>query len=332
MNIMIATAIYPPEVGGPSFYAAALEDSLVKAGHAVRVVRYGRLKTLPTGLRHLLYALRALTAARKADTIIVLDTFSTAVPVGFVAPLVRAPIVCRVGGDFVWERYVERTHDPLPLPVFYAHRARWGVKERLSFRLIRFALRRMTVVFSSAWQRDIWTEPYGLDVRRARVIENAIPPRLAARAPARKNFMLYGRPLHLKNAEAFRRAFERAKLQSPDLTLEEGSVPRQELFERLRSGYAVVLPSISDVTPNTILESLMCGKPFLLTKYSAYAERFKQFGVIVDPLSEEDMAQGILALADPVRYERLCRNIAGFTAVRTYDDIAREFVALRGEL
>ena len=328
MKILITTAIYPPEIGGPSFYAEGLKNAFEKQGHDVQVVLFGKLKKFPTGVRHLLYALKVLRAARGAEAIVTLDTFSTAVPVGLVAPFIRAPIICRVGGDFVWEQYVERTRDLVPLPSFYERRAVWNAKERLSFRLIRFALSHMQVVFSSSWQRDIWRKPYALIDTRVGVIENVIPARIAALPSQRKNFLLLGRQLILKNADAFSRAFEEAKKKLPRIELDEGLVPRDELFERLKSAYAVALPSVSDVTPNLIIESITCGKPFLLTKYSAYAERFKSFGVIVDPLSQEDMTRGILELADAAVYERLSKNIVAFADVRTYDDIAVEFMRL----
>jgi len=298
----------------------------------VQVALFGTLKKFPTGVRHLLYACKVLRAARRADAVIVLDTFSTAVPVGLVAPFIRAPIICRAGGDFVWESYIERTRDLVPLPVLYEHRDRWNVKERVSFRLIRFALSRMRVVFSSRWQRDIWREPYALDDPRVSVIENVIPERAAPLPSTRTNFLFFGRQLVLKNADAFRRALKKARTKLPSIELDEGLVPRNELMERLRGAYAVALPSVSDVTPNLIVESIANGKPFLLTKYSGYADRFKDFGVIVDPLSGDDMTRGILELADPAVYERLAKNIAAFTEVRTYETIANEFLALIASL
>ena len=88
------------------------------------------------------------------------------------------------------------------------------------------------------------------------------------------------------------------------------------------------MPSLSDVSPNYILDAIRCGKPFLLTKYSGYAERFKEYGVIVDPLSKGDMTRGILELCDPTNYERMRSDIARFTDVRTYETIAREFLAI----
>ena len=104
-----------------------------------------------------------------------------------------------------------------------------------------------------------------------------------------------------------------------------------ELMERMRACYAVVLPSISEVTPNYIIDALRCGKPFLLTKYSGYAERFGHYGVLVDPLDEADITRGITKLADPTTYDELCARIASWNETHTYDDIAREFVAVLSE-
>lgn len=328
MKIVIATGIYPPDIGGHSFYAKRLKEELEKQGHIVRLVLYGTLKKFPTGIRHFLYALKLLWNTRGIDGIIAFDTFSVAIPASVVAALTGIPTVNRAGGDFVWESYVERTHDLLPLPVFYAHRERWGLKERLSFRLIQWALSRVHVVFSSAWMRDMWQEAYGFDSKHIHVIENAIEPRLDLIAHTRKNFLFYTRKIALKNHEAFRRAFALAKKDHPDIELDEGVVPHEELSRRIREGYAVVLPSISDITPNYVLESIRAGKPFLLTKYSGYAQRFGTYGVLVDPLSVEDMARGIKELADTAVYKRLTARIAAFNEVHTYADIAREYVAL----
>ncbi len=329
MKIILATSIYPPDVGGPSFYAERLKNSLEKLGHQVDVVLYGSLKKLPTGIRHLLYALKLWRAAKSADAVIGLDTFSVGVPLGLVAPFVGIPVFVRAGGDFIWEQYNNaRTQDFIPLPDFYRYTDRWTLKEKILFRLIRFALSRLDVVFSSEWQRDLWTVPYKLDLSRVHVIENAIPPRMEHAEPQWKNFMMYGRQIPLKNADLFRRAFERARKHTYDIILEEGTLSHEELLEKMRTGYATVLPSISDITPNYIIESICAGTPFLLTKHSAYARRFAAMGVIVDPMSEDDIVRGIRDLLDPVVYARLRRNIAAFTEVRTYDDIAKEFIAL----
>ncbi len=327
-KIVIATGIFPPEVGGPALYAKELSETLAAHGHDVRVVLYGSLKSWPSGLRHAAYALKLIRYSFRADAIIAFDTYSVGLPAVIAAVFTRARVIVRVGGDFIWETYTERTQDLVPLPEIYADQNRWGSKERLIFRIQKWVIPRVTLAFSSAWIRDLWRDVYAIDDARMCVIENAIGPALTHVEPVKKNFLFYARPIALKNNAAFRRAFIKAKNLHPDIELEEGLIPHDELIRRMQECYAVVLPSISDVTPNYIIEAIRCGKPFILTKYSGYAERFREYGVIVDPLSEEDMTRGVMALAEPKTYDMYAARLKHFAEVHTFDDIAREFVGL----
>jgi glycosyltransferase involved in cell wall biosynthesis len=328
MKIVLAASIYPPEVGGPSFYAASLKEALEGQGHRVNVVVLSAYKKWPSGLRHAVFGFHLFRRSRGMDAIIAFDVHAAGLPAVVVARFRGIPAVIRVGGDFLWEHYVDRTGDFVPLTEFYVRRERLNAKERIVFTLKRFVARRATLAFSSRWIADIWQKPYALDAERIHVIENAIPPKLDSIAPERKNFIFYSRQIPLKNHAAFRRAFAKAKEKYPEIEFEEGMVPHSELMQRMKSCYAAVVPSISEVTPNYIIDALRCGKPFLLTKYSGYAERFKDYGVIVDPLDEADMARGIEALAEPAAYAPLAARAAQFNEVHTYDDIAKEFVAL----
>jgi hypothetical protein len=106
MKIVIATGIYPPDIGGPAYYAQGLSGALRAAGHDAPVVTYGVLKALPTGIRHLAYMFRLTPSLIRADAVVALDTFSVALPVVILAQLFRVPVVIRTGGDFVWEHYL----------------------------------------------------------------------------------------------------------------------------------------------------------------------------------------------------------------------------------
>jgi len=327
MRIVIATGIYPPDIGGPALYAEGVKHSLEGGGHIAPVVLFGSLKSYPTGVRHLLYAVKLYVAARKADAIVAFDTYSVGVPAAFVGSLLRIPVVVRVGGDFVWETYLERTDKLIPLPHFYADMPPLSIRERIAFRLVRFMLSRTELAFNTRWLLDIWRPVYGFALERAHIVENVIGERIASKKTDR-TLLMYGRSLVLKNAPAFRRAFARARKRGLNLTLEERVVSHDKLIERISHAHAVAVPSVSDVAPNTIIDALRCGKPFLLTKYSGYAERFKEYGIIVDPLDEEDMARGMEALDNPKTYRELCARIASFKEVRTYDDVADDFLEI----
>jgi glycosyltransferase involved in cell wall biosynthesis len=324
---MIATSIYPPEVGGPAYYSSHIAEALTKQGHSVDVVLYGVLRRFPSGFRHALYALKLLARSLGADGIVAFDTYTVGLPAVLVSLVTRVPLVVRIGGDFVWELYVERTRDLIPLPEVYEKRDRWNWKERVSYAVTRFVVRHARLAFSTQWLLDIWKREYGLG-SSARVVENALEERIHSERPARKSFLFYARPIALKNLDAFRRAFAKAKKTYPDIELEEGRFVRDELIERLRSAYAVAVPSLSEVSPNLIIDAIRCGKPFILTKYGGYAERFKDLGLLVDPRSEDDMTRAIKELADEATYARLSQRIRAFTDVRTYDAVAREFTEL----
>ena len=50
MKILIATPLYPPDIGGPATYAKILEDELPKQGVTVSVVSFHVVRHLPKGL------------------------------------------------------------------------------------------------------------------------------------------------------------------------------------------------------------------------------------------------------------------------------------------
>ncbi|MEK7088007.1 MAG: hypothetical protein AAB891_01865, partial [Patescibacteria group bacterium] len=142
MRILIATGIYPPDIGGPAEYARGVETAWRKAGHAVKALAFRFERKLPTGIRHLYYFLRVLLSLRGVDFVFSPDTFSAALPALCAAKLVRKKILIRTGGDFLWEQYVERTGDLALLRDFYATRLqRLSGKERLIFALLRFLFR-----------------------------------------------------------------------------------------------------------------------------------------------------------------------------------------------
>jgi glycosyltransferase involved in cell wall biosynthesis len=329
MRFLIATGIYPPEVGGPAQYAKNLADALRDKGHIVEIGTFGTLKRLPSGVRHLALFFRLIPLAARADVVIALDTFSAALPALLAAQLLRKSLIVRTGGDFLWEQYVERTGDLLPLPFFYDKHQPFTTKEKMIFTLTRYLVKHTTIVFSSVFQRDIWVKAYGLHAAQTRLIENAIPGGLCeTHVPERKNFLALGRDIKLKNMPALRQAIEIAKKKVPDIALETGQVSHQELIDKISRGYAVILPSISEISPNYILDAIRCGKPFILTKYSEYARLYGDLGLLVDPLVVNDIAEKIVQMCDDETYAGLSRRISARLLTRTYAELADDFVAL----
>jgi glycosyltransferase involved in cell wall biosynthesis len=327
MKIVIATGIYPPQVGGPALYAKQLAHALHTKGHVVPVVTYGRLMHFPTGVRHVAYLFRLVPRLWRADACIALDTFSVGLPALIACALMRVPLFVRTGGDFLWESYIERTNDPLPLSSFYTEHKPFSFREKIVFAVTRFVVQRAHMIFSTAYQRDIWIHVYGIK-KTGDIIANAIGELLPSFPPQKKNFLWYVRPIAVKNPERTHRAFAQAQKKFADIILEEGRVSHDALLRTIQSCYAVVLPSISEISPNYILDALRCRKPFILTKESGYAEWLAPYGRLIDPRDEEDMTRAFEELASPEGYREACEKVERFNETRTYADVAEEFLMI----
>src|SRR3989338_9856968 len=121
MKILIATGIYPPDIGGPAQYARGVEEAWKKEGHNVKVLAFRFERKLPTGIRHLYYFLRVLFSLPGTDFVFSPDTWSAAFPATLACKLAGKKIIIRTGGDFFCEWYVERTGDRVLLRDFYSN-------------------------------------------------------------------------------------------------------------------------------------------------------------------------------------------------------------------
>ncbi len=104
-----------------------------------------------------------------------------------------------------------------------------------------------------------------------------------------------------------------------------------ELRQRIASAHAFVLPSLSDVSPNVILECLAMGTPFLLTRETGFYETLKDTGLFVDPRDGEDIAAKLRLLLDPNAYAAYRERIAKFSGEGAWSSVAAEWSALAEE-
>ncbi|MDR3548048.1 MAG: hypothetical protein P4M11_07255, partial [Candidatus Pacebacteria bacterium] len=108
MKLVLATPLFPPDSGGPATDAALLAKELPKHGIETVVCSFGKVRHLPSGIRHVAYAFEVWKEARRADGIVAFDTFSACLPAAWVARVLRKPLIIRVPGDFAWEQATQR--------------------------------------------------------------------------------------------------------------------------------------------------------------------------------------------------------------------------------
>ncbi|RKY27313.1 MAG: hypothetical protein DRP79_03520 [Planctomycetota bacterium] len=145
------------------------------------------------------------------------------------------------------------------------------------------------------------------------VLGRAIPQVLAARPAAR--FIFAGRDtLSGPGGASYRQHLEatldRRALGSIQFT---GEVSRTRMLELYRRAAVVVVPSIYDNFPNTVLEAMACGKAVAASRVGGIPEIIKNDeGILVTPDRPEELARAVL------RYlgDRDLRENAGMNARR----------------
>jgi glycosyltransferase involved in cell wall biosynthesis len=327
-KIVIATGVYPPKIGGPSFYAQSLNKEFHGMGHRVKVVTYGWESKLPSGVRHLAYFVKLLIKSFKADFILALDTLSVGVPAAWVRNILGTKFLIRTGGDFLWEQYVERVGPQVIFPDFYNSNPKLTKKERRIFNLTKYVLDSVdALIFSTKYQEDVFTEAYKLDSSKNYRIENYYGKKKKSFDFKEKNFLWIGRDIQFKNVKRMKKAFNLAKKELPDIKFEiDTGVSHDKLLERMSKCYAIINVSIGDISPNYILEAITFNKPFIATEEIGFKKRIEKIGVFANPMSIKDIKEKILYLDR--NYQEQKKKIENFKFTHSYQDIAKEFISI----
>jgi glycosyltransferase involved in cell wall biosynthesis len=175
MKILLATPLYPPEIGGPATYAKLLEEELSKRGIEIQIIPFSRVRALPPLARHIVYFFVLFFASRKSTIIFAQDVFSVGFPALCVAKVLGKPFVVRVPGDYAWEQGRQRFGVVDGINVFQNKKYSWQVE---FFRSIqKIVVRNANLVIApshyfanlvSGWMRGARAVPIynGIDIER----------------------------------------------------------------------------------------------------------------------------------------------------------------------
>jgi len=334
MKILICTGIFPPDIGGPAQYAKNLRDEFSKRGHRIGVLSYRLEKKMPVGIRHLFYFFRILFNLPKIDLIIALDMFSTGFPAVLAGKIFGKKTILRVGGDFLWETYVETTGRLIKFKDFYKNQPTLSLKFKIIAILQKFVLKNTSArAFNSNWQKEFFEQIYHLESKKNFVIENFYQEKIGAREPKERNFLFAGRRIKFKNLKLLEEIFEELKREGSEAKLEIiDSLLREELQEKIKNSYALIVASISDFVPNFIIEGLSADKPFILTKECGLTKKLEGLGIFVDPFDKNDIKKAILSLMNENNYFEYKQRIANFNFTHSWKQIAGEFLEIYKKL
>ncbi len=189
MRIVLATGIYPPEIGGPASFTRELARELKKRGHEASVVCYGDEKTLTDEgwevvavsraggplFRYLRYAWKVFFMARMSDVVFLQGPVSEGLPGTIGAILAGKPTMMKIVGDYAWEIYRQKSErNSELLDEFVTHRHAGTV--RILESIERWTTRRATLVVTPSRFLKTIVMAWGVLPEKIKVIYNTIPP------------------------------------------------------------------------------------------------------------------------------------------------------------
>ena len=362
-RIQIITSVYSPDVAGPGVYFSSLKTELEKRGRKVEVL-----------VRPSFFAV--LSTVQKGDIVLAHATPKILLTVFLARLCKKFKFVVRIGGDYFWERAVERGRFFGTLGDFYAQK-RFTTKDQCIAGLMGVALRGSDgVIFTSSLLRDSYIPFFGLDEKKVHTITHPvlkIPSNVIARSETTKQSvpterlprslavarndkngtrLIYaGRFLKLKNLHLLLEVFAEMRKKYPNITLTligEGPekqrlavrveglglksavifkepMNRDTILEEIAAHDLVVLPSLSEVSPNLLMDALAASTPFLATQENGLREVLEDTGTWFDPMSKEDFSEKLEALLSPGALEKARECITSSSYRKTWKEVAEEY-------
>lgn len=366
MKILIATGIFIPEAGGPPTYILNLVTVLSKLNHQVTVLTYSDQavyaldKTLGFSVvrvvrknkllnyYHYYQKIKQLLNKESFDCIYAFDHFSAGYPSFLAIKHKTIPFFIRVGGDFIWERYLERTSDLVTLREFYQNNLHQKA-EKLRFSLIKKVFARANkIIFTTQFQKDIFAKYYDLEHKKLTIINNPINQEIPQNIHqnTNKEIIFHGRINKKNNLSFLVQAF--AKMQDHSFTLHiigdgperlnlkseveklkvknvifSDLMSREELYQKLSQAYLSVYPSLTDISPNGVLESLRLGLPFICTKEIGF-DWLKDKALMFDPKNITELVNIFNNLSNEDFYQEYKQKLLKISYDYDYSQAAQD--------
>ena len=348
MRIILATGIFKPEIGGPAFYVPQIAEELIKLGHQVAVISYSdknkydfdkslpypitRIKRSIILLNYYRYFRTVFKKISKYDLIYTFDYFSAGIPSLLATKLKGKKLVIRNGGDLIWERYLSKANIGISLKNYY--------KEKLYRKnLFKFIIAKIVfrfsdlLIFTTKLQGELFKKYYKINSQKIKYIKNPlfIKKNCKNRNKFNKEIIWAGRMVAKNNIIRLVNVFcdlnqdeyklvlvgegelkdelsDLVKSKNCGQVIFKDKMLREELKLKMINSYAMVFPSYTDISPNTVLDCLALDVPFIITQEHGF---YWLQGKVVEfnPISDEELKEAFVKLMNKDFYKDFQENL-----------------------
>mgnify|MGYP001597281015 FL=1 len=320
--MLIATGIFPPDIGGPATYSKLLLNNLPRRGFEVKILAYGDFlqrqsgkifivsKKWPKGLRHFIYFLKVLHYGLGADFIFVQDPVSVGLPAMLAAKILRKKFIVKIVGDYAWEQGFQR-FGVKDLPDDFQNKNYGFFVKALRFIQKRVCKNADCIITPSFYLKKI-VSGWGIEENKIKVIYNAVDISEInfTKEEARRKLMYpgniddkiilsIGRDVPWKGFSRLAAVCDELKKEIPDLKLiiigKDKKIPREAVFLNLKAADAFVLNTGYEGLSHQILEAMAAGVPVIATNVGGNPELIKsgQNGLLVKYNDREELKEAI---------------------------------------
>jgi glycosyltransferase involved in cell wall biosynthesis len=345
MKILIATGIYPPDIGGPATYSKTLFDELPKKGVGVSVLSFSEVRHLPYIIRHIVYFFKILINSKGVDIIYAQDPLGAGVPAGLASKVLRKKFVIKIVGDRAWETGkqkfgIEDTLDDFSKNKSYSFCIRILKNGQL------FSTRLADKIITPSYYLKKIIQNWGVDGNKIKVVYNSfdILEGIEDKESIKKTLSFNGKYIVsvgrlvpwkgfdtlINLIPSILKKFPNAKLliigDGPEkkklcdsvdkLELREnvvflGSVNHKTLLHHIRASDIFVLNTGYEGFSHVLLEAMALGTPIVTTSVGGNVEliKDKQNGLLVEYNNSDELVDAVLKLlTDDFLAENLARN------------------------
>ncbi|MFT7507239.1 MAG: glycosyltransferase involved in cell wall biosynthesis [Acidimicrobiales bacterium] len=365
-KILIATGLYPPDIGGPATYVRMLEEKLSEHGIGFTIVPFTHVRHLPKIVRHVVFFFKLIKKAYGTDAVYALDPISVGLPALVVSKIFRKPFLIRLGGDYAWEQGQQRFGLTQLLDEYTAHKkaAPWQVRTLAGVQ--SFVVCRATkVVVPSNYMKSI-VATWGATEEQLQVIHSALFPLDVeqSRGTLRSELNYTGTVLfsaaRLTPWKGFKVLLEVVAAlvkEIPDISLVvagdgphmetlvektkqleitdsvqfTGRLPKEELGKRLKASDLFVLNTAYEGLSHQLLEAMHLGVPIVTTNVGGNPE-LVQDGISGLTVPYDDAQALKVAIQRVIQGDELRTRLIAQARVRTkdfnQDNVVEQFVSM----
>ncbi len=351
-RILIATGIYPPDIGGPATYTVLLEKELPKRGLSVGVLAFTPFRKKPTIIRHFAYFRRCWSMLNNFDAVYAQDPVSVGLPAMLAAKLRGRKFFIRVAGDYAWEQATQRFGVSDSIDEFQ-HR-RYGWKTELLRRIQRLVVGRADLVITPSRYFQKLVGGWVAQPEKVKTIYNGIELRGGVMAVRNNNVLLsVGRLVPWKGFDYLIKLMADPEMvesklfivgEGPDRTrLEEiireyklenrvtlvGEIGREKMLSNyLHNAGIFILNTSFESFSFAIVEAMNAHVPVIATKIGSIPELIEdgKEGILVEPNNKDQILSAIKKIRDDFGFRRDIGHAAHskaqeFSIQRTVDNL-----------